>query len=227
MPKFPSSARLFLVAASILVGCSIHAFCQADLFDYVPNLPYTAEFLTTFSQADGTLVHQGEWTGNKTIQSRDSVGRTWIQDFQLFGSQTGRYPISTFLYIPSRRQAIQLIGKTATVHTFPGTGPIPRKWPPPSGVTMEKLPGKMINGIYAEGTRITWVRPQADKSGTHYMDVEETWISPDLKINVLSKFTSTYPGSSQTISEIVRLDRNEPDAALFEIPADYKIAEAR
>jgi hypothetical protein len=48
-------------------------------------------------------------------------------------------------------------------------------------------------------------------------------ISPDLKIVVLSKDTSTDPRGDEIPVEIVQLDRNEPDAALFEIPANYTI----
>ena len=58
------------------------------------------------------------------------------------------------------------------------------------------------------------------------MNVQETWISPDLKIVVFSKDTSTDPDSDQITTEIRQLDRSEPNPALFEIPADYKIVEA-
>ena len=92
---------------------------------------------------------------------------------------------------------------------------------------MEKLPGQMVNGIDAEGSRTTCVRlgPANNGSRSNVSDVQETWVSPELKIVVRSKFTSTYPGSSATITEMVRLDRNEPDPALFEIPADYAVEE--
>jgi hypothetical protein len=55
------------------------------------------------------------------------------------------------------------------------------------------------------------------------VDVEEKWVSPDLRIIVLDKYKNTKTGSDETITEIRELDRSEPDAALFEIPADYKI----
>jgi hypothetical protein len=52
----------------------------------------------------------------------------------------------------------------------------------------------------------------------------ETWISPDLGIVVLSRYTSTDPRlTGENSSEIQKLDRSEPDPALFEIPAGYKI----
>jgi hypothetical protein len=55
------------------------------------------------------------------------------------------------------------------------------------------------------------------------VDVGEKWVSPDLKIVVLDKYRNSNTGSDETVSEIRQLERTEPDAALFEIPADYKI----
>ena len=50
----------------------------------------------------------------------------------------------------------------------------------------------------------------------------KSWLSPDLKIVVLVK--RCRDGEEDNIVwEIQKLDRSEPDAALFEIPADYKI----
>jgi hypothetical protein len=43
-----------------------------------------------------------------------------------------------------------------------------------------------------------------------------------LKIIVLATDTSANP-SDKTTTEIRDLNRSEPDAALFEIPADYKM----
>jgi hypothetical protein len=78
----------------------------------------------------------------------------------------------------------------------------------------------------AEGTRTTQIMPPDEDHGTNVVDVQEMWVSPDLKIVVFSKKTSTDPDSDQITTEIRHLDRREPDPALFEIPADYKIAEA-
>jgi hypothetical protein len=64
-----------------------------------------------------------------------------------------------------------------------------------------------------------------DGHDANIVDVQETWFSPDLKIVVFSKHTSTDLRADQTTMEIRQLDRREPDAALFEIPADYKIVD--
>ena len=79
MPTFPSFSRLSLIAASILVTCSPHALYQTSALDYVPNLPYAAQIATTVAttQADRTSVQRE----TKLIESRDSEGRTRIEDF--------------------------------------------------------------------------------------------------------------------------------------------------
>lgn len=225
----------FCVVIFAFAAGSRTASCQ-DLFDYVPNLPYTAQVVATHLEAlaDGTRVPRE----NRLVQMRDSQGRTRIESFTSNSSgcghadgEPGSGPHGIVnLYVPLRRQFIQLLTwqKTARVMTFPGTGPIPRHGPNLNAIrtTTESVPGKTIHGIYAIGTRTTEVLP-SDVSGPDIVDTQETWVSPDLGIVVRGKFTSTDPrsseSSSESSSEIQKLERNEPDAALFDIPADYKI----
>lgn len=223
MRRLPRSARLSLLAATMLITCSNHAFCQPNPLDYVPNLPYTAQIVETdVETANGTRVQQE----TKVFEARDSQGRTWIESFQ---SNNMNRQMVVNLYIPLRRQFIQLFPwqKTARVMTFPGTGPIPihRNLHVVKTKT-ETLPGRTIHGIYAVGTRTTQVSPSHNGHGPDVVKAQETWISPDLKMVVFSKDTSTDPDSNQITTEIRQLDRSEPNPALFEIPADYKIVEA-
>jgi hypothetical protein len=104
-----------------------------------------------------------------------------------------------------------------------GTGPFPTHGQDIGKTTSENLPGRTINGIYVVGTRTTHVIPSDGGHGPDVVEVEEKWVSPDLKITVLAKdTTSTNPGE-KTTTEIRELDRSEPDPALFEIPPDYKV----
>lgn len=222
MPILIDPARLSLVAASILASCSPCAFCQVSHWDYVPNLPYTAQVDNTDVQtgANGMRVlHE-----TKLVEARDSQGRTRIESFD---SRDPSRAVIVNLYDPLRRQFIQLFpGKRmARVMTIPGGGSIPTHGLSLNAVktTVEHIPGQSIHGIYAEATRTTQIIPADDEHGADVVNVEETWVSPDLKIVVLSKDTSTDPGSDETTSEIVQLERNEPDPALFEIPSDYTI----
>jgi hypothetical protein len=224
MLTLSSPSRASLLAAAILIACSSHAFCQAGPLDYVPNRPYTAQVIERDVQtrANGAQVQRK----TKIFEARDSQGRRWIESFQ---SDNMDRPMMVTLYIPLRRQFIQLFPgqRTARVMTFPGTGPIPiHQNLHVLRTTTESLPGQTMQGIYAEGTRTTQVMPPGADHGPNVVDVRETWISPDLKIVVFSKDTSTDPDSEQITTEIRQLDRSEPNPALFEIPADYKIVEA-
>jgi hypothetical protein len=221
MPILRSSARLAFAAA--LVTYPTLAFCQAAPLDYVPNRPYTAQVVETDAQTGANSAHVRHET--KKIQARDSQGRTWIESFQ---SNNMDRPMMVNLYIPLRRQFIQLFPgqKTARVMTFPGAGPIPlHRNLNVVKIKTETLPGQTIHGVYAVGTRTTQAMRRDDGQGPDVVDVQETWVSPDLKIVVFSKDTSPDPDSDQITTEIRRLDRSEPNPSLFEIPADYKIVE--
>jgi hypothetical protein len=157
---------------------------------------------------------------------RDSQGRTRIESFASDNPncRTDRcQPDVVNLYVPLRHQFIQLFPgtKTASVLSW-GTGPVPTHWQNLGKTTTESLAGGLINGIYAEGTRITRVIPSDGGLGPDIVHVEEKWVSSDLKIIVLAKDTSTNP-SDETTTELRELNRSEPDAALLEIPADYRI----
>lgn len=89
--------------------------------------------------------------------------------------------------------------------------------------TTESLGGRLINGIYAEGTRITHVIPSDNGHGPNIVHVFEDWVSSDLKLTVLHTGASNTNSSEETTTEIRELDHGEPAALLFEIPADYKI----
>ena len=162
---------------------------------------------------------------------RDSQGRTRIETFPPGGCNLGSdKPSMVNLYLPLRRQFIQLVvaRKIARVMTFPGTGPIPTHGANPNAVeiTKENLPGQIVHGVYAVGMRTTERVPSDDGKSADVVDVQESWVSPDLEIVVLAKHKSTDRRSDGTVWEIQKLDRSEPDAALFEIPADYKIVTA-
>jgi hypothetical protein len=222
MQMLSSSARFTLTAA--LISCSSHAFCQADHWNCVLSRPYTAQIVETDipTRANGERVRRE----TKVLEARDSQGRTRIESFQFNDMDR---PTMVDLYIPSRRQFIQLFPgqKTARVMTFPGTGSIPvQRNLHVLKSTTQSLSGQTFQGMYAEGTRTTQIMPSDEDRNPNVVDVQETWVSPDLKIVVFSKETSTDPNSDQITREIRQLDRSEPNPALFEIPADYKIVEA-
>jgi hypothetical protein len=84
----------------------------------------------------------------------------------------------------------------------------------PSTPDHEKLPPQTIAGVVAQGERLHLVLGGAQVT-------EETWYSPELKIQVKSYTDDPRIGQYNTI--VSDLERKEPDPSLFRIPDDYKV----
>ena len=86
----------------------------------------------------------------------------------------------------------------------------------------EKLGGKTIAGVYAEGTRLTITYPVGFFGNDKPIIIfHETWMSSDLKLVVLS--VDDDPRTGTRITEATNLDRGEPNPALFQVPEGYTI----
>ena len=88
----------------------------------------------------------------------------------------------------------------------------------------EPLGTNVIDGVQVEGTRITMTTPTGAEGNDRRLNrVCEVWHSGELKITMLSKCSDPRFGSATLRME--NLERSEPDAALFQVPADYTIVE--
>jgi len=88
----------------------------------------------------------------------------------------------------------------------------------------EKLGGKLVGNVYAEGVRITTTIPIGMVGNDQpLVTTTETWTSPDLKLVVLS--TNDDPRTGLRTEELIDLNRNEPPPSLFQVPAGYTIKE--
>jgi hypothetical protein len=86
----------------------------------------------------------------------------------------------------------------------------------------EKLGTQSINGVLAEGTRTTTIFPIGFVGNDRPIEsVNETWLSPDLHIVI--RAISTDPRMGTRTTEVISLDRADPDPSLFQPPADYQI----
>lgn len=86
----------------------------------------------------------------------------------------------------------------------------------------ESLGTKTIEGIQAVGTRTTTTIPTGAIGNDKALVItRETWYSPELKLVIQS--TQNDPRFGQTTYSLTNVQRNEPDAILFQAPADYKI----
>ena len=86
----------------------------------------------------------------------------------------------------------------------------------------EDLGTQTIAGVSAQGTRLTRTIP-AGQIGNEkpIVIVRETWFSNDLQMVVMSKRTN--PWSGESTYTLTNIQRTEPAATLFAVPAGYTI----
>jgi TonB family protein len=88
----------------------------------------------------------------------------------------------------------------------------------------ESLGSQMIEGVEAEGTRITHTIPAGSMGNERPIEATyERWYSKELQLDVLIK--SVDPRSGESTQQMTKINLGEPDPALFEIPSDYTVQE--
>jgi hypothetical protein len=86
----------------------------------------------------------------------------------------------------------------------------------------ESLGTQTIDGVSAEGTRITKIIPAGKIGNDRAINiVSERWYSPDLQIVVKSSRTSPQEGT--TTYQVTNIQKTEPAASLFAVPSDYTV----
>ena len=87
----------------------------------------------------------------------------------------------------------------------------------------EPLGKRVIEGVEAEGTRLTLIIPAGEVGNERDIHVvTERWYSPELQTVVLSKHAD--PRFGETTYTLTQVKRSEPPASLFQIPSDYTVA---
>jgi len=86
----------------------------------------------------------------------------------------------------------------------------------------ESLGSRNIEGILAEGTRLKVTLPAGSLGSDKPVEITvERWYSPGLQTVILVKRTDSRTG--ETTYRLTDINRSEPTAALFTVPANYKI----
>lgn len=87
---------------------------------------------------------------------------------------------------------------------------------------VESLGTQFMEGVTVEGTRTTVTIPAGDIGNERPITiVSERWFSQDLKLLVMSR--QSDPRFGETTYRLTNLNRAEPPAHLFEIPADFTL----
>jgi hypothetical protein len=94
----------------------------------------------------------------------------------------------------------------------------------PQDLKEESLGQKMVEGVPADGKRVTTVLPAGAIGNQQPITVlSEQWFSPDLEILLMTRHSD--PRSGETTYTVTNIIRAEPQAGLFDVPADYTILE--
>ena len=207
----------------------------------VTGAPYSAVAVTETRQtlADGNTI-------SRKVQAnvfRDSQGRT-RRETTLTGvgplSATGASRTFVMIHDPVAATAFVLHQDTKVAEKLParqGGGGRGRKAPTDlqgkfearmqgeianGSLKKEDLGIQTINGISAQGTRFTKTIPAGQMGNDKPIVItSERWYSPDLQIVI--KTTRNDPRFGETTYTVTNIQKQEPTAALFAVPADYTV----
>jgi len=93
-----------------------------------------------------------------------------------------------------------------------------------NAVVVESLGMRQIEGVSAEGTRMTTTIPAGQIGNLNPINVvTERWIAKDLQMAIL--MTRRDPRSGDTVYRLTNIVRAEPQPDLFTVPSDYRIVD--
>jgi hypothetical protein len=89
----------------------------------------------------------------------------------------------------------------------------------------EKLPQRNIEGVMAEGIRITRTIPAGAVGNEQpIVTTTEEWRSSELQILVLTR--TSDPRTGESTYKLLNIDRSEPNQSWFEVPADFTVRDS-
>ena len=93
-----------------------------------------------------------------------------------------------------------------------------------NGRKTESLGKQVMEGVEAEGTRVTRTIPAGEIGNTlPIYIVDESWYSRELQMPVMTRHHD--PRSGDIVFRLTNINRAEPARSLFEVPADYTMVE--
>ena len=148
-----------------------------------------------------------ELSGEQANAPAGAVANRRVQNYTwVAGESTGGHVERDVTFTAPVSAGIQVM-------PFPGGGEAP---------ATESLGTRMIEGVQAEGTRTTITIPAGQIGNERPIEiVSETWYSPELKMDVMTKRSD--PRFGETTYQLNNIQRIEPLMSLFQPPADYTI----
>jgi len=207
----------------------------------VTGAPFSATSTSTTNQT----LQDGKTTINRTVQGaiyRDSQGRlrreaTFTGVGPLAASGGTHKMVAIFdlagvhyMLNPDKKVAYKMTppaggtaGNTAKAQAFQQKMQARQQQEEASGaLKVEPLGTQVVNGVNAEGTRTTRTIAAGEIGNSAPIQiVSERWYSPDLQTVVQS--SRTDPRFGTTTFSLTNIQKTEPAATLFTVPADYTV----
>jgi hypothetical protein len=240
--RFGPAALIPFVAAVCLRGQSehqiprdyrgIHMIVPGIFVTPVPNAPFSAtvEILSHETLPDGSVD-----TRTTTAHiARASSGRIYNERRQLVPTNFKGQPalLSVHIYDPSSRLNIfynpnERIARETLLARPPAPPPNATPALTPANnpyFKQEDIGTQPLDGLTLTGIRKTHTLPAAMSStGKDVVIVDEYWYSPDLSIYLIIRHND--PRTGEQLVAVTNVDRHEPAASLFAVPASYKIVD--
>jgi hypothetical protein len=225
-------------------GDFVYMRARMGMQKLVKGAPYSAQAVSQFTQtlADGSHIQRA----TTSSVARDSEGRSRREESigaigPLAGS--GASPKSVFIHDPVAGASYVLdpvshTARMAQPRNFTLNSATPgANEPQPEAraktgharsqqaqAKTEDLGTQTMEGLAVQGKRITRTIPAGQIGNEHQLQiVTEIWYSADLQTTVMSK--TDDPRTGEAIYKLTSISRAEPDAALFQVPADYKVTQ--
>ncbi|HEU0185099.1 MAG TPA: hypothetical protein VFS27_07275 [Blastocatellia bacterium] len=195
-----------------------HKMVAPQALDYLALDAAKAKILksrpTLQANADETGVSSASGAGFGTVTSQGST--------TVVNAPTVVGPSSTISRVSVARGAQAVVGSVASAAVMPLPGGF--FWHNEGTANTESLGSQMIEGVMAEGQRVT-VTIEAGKIGNErpIVTFNERWYSKELQTVIFSK--NVDPRIGETTYKLINIDRSEPDSSLFQVPPDYTVEE--
>ena len=192
----------------------------------VTGQPFSAETVIEDTRRlyDGSTVTKQ----NRGAFYRDGAGRTrreqpleMVGGVSIAGSD-GKPQKLVFIndFVGHTQYFLDMNSKVARKHGIGGNPPREPGTPPDS--KSESLGTKTIEGVQAEGTRVTFEIPRGQIGNDKAIQVvTENWFSPELQMMVMSRHLDPLAG--EHIFKLVNIKRTEPSVDLFTVPSGFRI----
>lgn len=203
----------------------------------VAGQPFSA---TVTTEVKRELKDGSTWQSVATsLIARNSQGQIHNEAHAFLPIGLERKPTSTLIsvhiYDPQLRLNTFLnlnthIARQSTLSREPATAP-PANWAqmdqrfrPSTNVQLEDLGTQTMEGFYVHGYRRTnTYDARSTGTGRSIVVTDEYWYAEDIRLNLLEKHNDPRKGDFTTT--VTQVNRTEPAAELFVVPAGYKIVD--